>query len=69
MNEIVAIIKQHVKKLEIQFVENKIMNQLSYNVLNDKIISKGFKFSGNLKNGISETIKTLKNVNYINKLS
>ena len=44
------------------------MNQLSYNVSNTKLTSKGFKFTGNLQDGIYETIKTLKNMNYNNKL-
>ena len=66
VNDIVTIIKKNVKKLDIVFVENKIMNQLSYNVSNTKILSKGFNFSGDLERGINETIKTLSNCNYNN---
>jgi len=66
VNDIVTIIKKNVKKLDIVFVENEIMNQLSYNVSNAKILSKGFKFSGDLERGISETIKTLSSSNYNN---
>ena len=67
VNNIIKIIKKNVKKLEIEYVENEIMNQLSYHVSNKKIISKGFEFSGDLEVGISETINILKNFNYENR--
>ena len=68
VNEIVTILKKNVKKLEIEFVESQVMNQLSYSVSNSKIKAKGFKFTGKLEMGILETIKTLKNLNFNNKL-
>jgi len=68
VNEIVTIIRKNVKKLDIEFVESQIMNQLSYNVSSSKINSKGFKFTGKLEIGILETIEMLKNLNYKNKL-
>ena len=67
VHDITQIIKKNVKKLEIEYVENEIMNQLSYNVSNKKIILKGFEFSGDLKVGICETINILKNLNYDNR--
>tara|TARA_B100000787_G_C16154295_1_gene278102 strand:- start:313 stop:1233 length:921 start_codon:yes stop_codon:yes gene_type:complete len=45
--------------IEIQFVESKIMNQLSYLVSNKKITSLGFKFEGNLDLAIQDTINWL----------
>ena len=49
-------IRGYKPSLQIEFVHNPIMNQLSYEVSNEKIISKGFEFHGNLKRGISETM-------------
>ena len=63
VREVVDTIKEFVPGLKIEFVDNRIMNQLSYEVLCDRFKSKGFVFSGNLKKGIKETIDLLKNSN------
>ncbi len=68
VKEIIDCIRNNIEQLEIQFVESKIMNQLSYNVSNKKIKSLGFKFEGNLEKGIFETIKLIENLNFKNKL-
>lgn len=65
VRDIIDSIKQHQNKVEISFVENKIMNQLSYEVSNKKFIDKGFKFIGDINYGISETINLLKASNRI----
>jgi nucleoside-diphosphate-sugar epimerase len=63
VKEIVDVIKEFIPTLEISFVENEIMNQLSYEVSNQKIKNKGFEFSGNLNKGIGATINLLRNSN------
>ena len=63
VREVVNTIKLFVPRLEIEFVDNPIMNQLSYEVLSNRFESKGFVFSGNLRRGIKETIDLLKNSN------
>jgi len=63
VHQVVDTIKEFVPSLEIEFVDNRIMNQLSYEVLCDRFKSKGFVFSGNLRRGIEETISLLKNSN------
>jgi UDP-glucose 4-epimerase len=63
VRDITNSIKNHVKEFEISFVDNKIMNQLSYEVDNTKIINKGFCFKGDLNSGIKRTIKLLENSN------
>jgi nucleoside-diphosphate-sugar epimerase len=63
VRQVVDTIKEFVPNLDIEFVDNRIMNQLSYEVLCDRFKSKGFIFSGNLKRGIKETIDLLKNSN------
>jgi len=56
VHQIVEIIKKHVPKLHIEFVDSKIMNQLSYNVLGQKFELKGFQFEGDMDRGISDTL-------------
>ncbi len=57
--EVVDAIKQHVPTLEVNFVENQIMNQLSYEVLNTRLRKLGFEPKGNMETGITETIALL----------
>jgi len=59
----IDIIRDFVPSLEVEFVDAKIMNQLSYEVLCDRFKSTGFVFSGDLKRGIKETILLLINAN------
>ena len=61
VHQVVDIIREYVPDLRVEFVDNKIMNQLSYEVLCDKFKGKGFNFSGNLRRGIGETISLLRN--------
>ncbi|WP_320667858.1 SDR family oxidoreductase [Prochlorococcus sp. MIT 1307] len=46
--------------LEIEYVDNKIMNQLSYNVSSEKFRNTGFEVRGSLRRGIRETLDLLK---------
>ena len=57
VNEICEIIKLGVPGAKIEFVDSAIMNQLSYTVSNQKFRDEGFKFNGNLRKGIYDTIK------------
>ena len=61
VHQVVDIIRESVPDLRVEFVDNKIMNQLSYEVLCDKFKGKGFNFSGSLRRGIGETISLLRN--------
>lgn len=63
VKEVIDVISKYIKNLEINFVDSKIMNQLSYNVSCDKIQAKGFNSAGSIENGISETINMLRNAN------
>ena len=63
VREVVDIIKEFVPNLEIEFVDNRIMNQLSYEVMCDRFKSKGFVFSGIMIRGVLETIDLLKQSN------
>jgi nucleoside-diphosphate-sugar epimerase len=51
------------KKCTIQFVEDRIMNQLSYEVSSMKFQNTGFEFVGSLKNDVTDTMNLLSGVN------
>jgi len=61
---IVEIIREHVEDLEIGYVDTRIMNQLSYHVLNDRFRALGFEFTGSLKKGIGQTVQLLRNAHH-----
>ena len=60
VGQIVESIRDFIPDLQIKFVDNKIMNQLSYEVSCKRFESKGFVFNGDLKRGIGETIGLLR---------
>lgn len=60
VNDIIEIIRLFVPDLEIQYVDTKIMNQLSYHVSNRLFKNLGFDFTGDLESGIGKTIQLLK---------
>ncbi len=62
VDEILNVVRQKIPDLKVNFVDTKIMNQLSYHVLNEKFINLGFKFNGNLQIGIFEILELLKHV-------
>ena len=63
VRQVVETIKEFVPTIEIEFVDNRIMNQLSYEVMCDRFKSKGFVFSGNMRRGIQDTIELIRNSN------
>ena len=65
VRQVVETIREFVPDLDVEFVDNKIMNQLSYEVLDERFKSKGFIPAGSLKRAIGETISLLKQSNSI----
>lgn len=63
VKDVLDVIREFIPDLEIEFVDSKIMNQLSYEVLDHRFKSQGFISSGSLLRGIGETISLLKNAN------
>jgi nucleoside-diphosphate-sugar epimerase len=61
VREIIEIIKQKLK-VTIEFVEHEIMNQLSFEVSNNKFLNTNFKFNSDIKNEISETLDKLRHL-------
>lgn len=59
VSEIIDEIKKYSPNLKIKKVNNKIMNQLSYEVSTAKFKQTSFKYSGNLELGIKDTMQLL----------
>jgi nucleoside-diphosphate-sugar epimerase len=57
---VVERIKQFVPDLTVRFVDEAIMNQLSYDVANTRLNELGFKVSGDMECGIASTTALLK---------
>ncbi len=63
VNDIIETIRRHVPDLSIQYVDSAIMNQLSYNVANHRFAGLGFDFTGDLTQGIGQTINLFNGIN------
>jgi len=63
VRQVTDTIKDFLPEIQIQFVDHKIMNQMSYEVSCDRFLSLGFSFEGNLKRGIFDTISLLQQAN------
>jgi UDP-glucose 4-epimerase len=62
ISRIVNIISGYLPNVSIEYVDTQIMNQLSYNVSNNRFSDLGFEFKGNLEQGIRNTIDLLKGI-------
>jgi len=60
VKDIVIAIRESIPHLKIEFVDSEIMNQLSYEVLADKINTLGFSPNSSIKDDIRDTINLLK---------
>lgn len=60
IGKIVDIISAYVPNISIEYVDSQIMNQLSYNVSNNRFCDLGFEFKGDLEQGIGKTVDLLK---------
>jgi UDP-glucose 4-epimerase len=59
VDEILQAIRVHVPHLTVDFVESRIMNQLSYTVSDARFRRVGFEPTGDLARGVRETIEWL----------
>lgn len=62
VNEILDAIRGHIPDIDIEYVDTKIMNQLSYHVANQRFHDLGFEVKGDLRRGIADTISLLRGV-------
>lgn len=63
VRDVVDVIRVSYPRLQLNFVEHRIMNQLSYEVLNTRISRAGFKVGGDFSECINDTIAMLKQAN------
>jgi nucleoside-diphosphate-sugar epimerase len=63
VRQVVDAIRAHVPELTVEFVDHKIMNQLSYDVSCARFECQGFVAKGDLARGIAETIAMLRRAN------
>lgn len=63
VRQVVDIIRGFVPDLDVGFVDERIMNQLSYEVLNTRLDQAGFAPAGDLEKGIDGTIALLRRAN------
>ena len=63
VRQVVDAIRVHIPDLEVGFVDARIMNQLSYEVANNRFRDTGFTFSGKLEEGIQSTMRLLQRAN------
>lgn len=59
LNQIVDILKSVKPNIKIKFVKSPLINQKTYLVSNDKIKKTKFRFTGNLRKSIMQTLKKL----------
>jgi len=62
VQNILDIIQTHVDDISVEYVDTKIMNQLSYHVSDQRFRNRGFLPHGNLARGIGDTIALLRGV-------
>lgn len=61
VRHVVESIQKIIPEARINFVENRVMNELSFEVLNSRLAEDGFVPKGNLDDGINKTIRMLQN--------
>jgi len=61
VRQVVDAIRNHIPSLKVKFIDSPIMNQLSYEVLNTRFAKAGFEVTGNLDQGIADSVSLLRN--------
>jgi len=62
---VVETIRSLVPGLQVTFVDNPIMNQLSYEVSSQRFMDQGFSFTGDLRRTVGQTIALLNRANSV----
>lgn len=63
VRQVVDMLREFVPNLEVALVNNRIMNQLSYEVSCERFARAGFRPCGDLRRGIGETVALLRTAN------
>lgn len=59
--EVIDQIRLLIPEVTVTFVESRIMNQLSYMVLNTRLLKSGFQMQGDLGDSVASTVNLIKN--------
>jgi UDP-glucose 4-epimerase len=62
VRQIVESIRVHVPDVSVELVDSRIMNQMSYTVMAERISRLGFETRGDLPRGVEETVRLLRNI-------
>ena len=68
VREVIEVIKEFKPRCEIEFVDDKIMNQLSYEVSYHKLSQVGYQPVADLRESINSTLKLIGQCNFPTKL-
>lgn len=60
--QIVNEIRRHVSDVKIEYVDERIMNQLSYEVARERFLATGFEYAGSIPRAIAETLALLRRI-------
>ena len=60
VNDIVEELKKLVPDVKVSFVDTQIMNQLSYQVANERFRVRGFEFTGSYGKALAQTVQMLR---------
>jgi nucleoside-diphosphate-sugar epimerase len=63
VREVIDMIRGHLPGLVIEFVDSRIMNSLSYDVLNSRLTAAGFEMRGSMDQGVAHTLQLLMHAN------
>lgn len=66
VQDIVDIISEKISDVKVELVDSRIMNQLSYEVQNQKVASIGYQPRSDIRQEIHESISLLKNIRSVN---
>ncbi|QWD91093.1 NAD(P)-dependent oxidoreductase [Polynucleobacter sp. MWH-Braz-FAM2G] len=65
VRDVVDTIGRYIPNLKIELVDSRIMNTLSYRVLNTRLTRHGFLFQGGLDEAVRTTLQQLRNANSV----
>jgi hypothetical protein len=60
VNDVISCIRPYTGKINIQYVDEEIMNQLSYEASSRRFQDLGFVFTGSIEKNIAETTNLLR---------
>lgn len=67
VREIIEAIQQYIDDVRVKLVDTRIMNQLSYTVDCSKFKSRGFRFEGDLRRSVGQSIALLEALNHVSQ--